>query len=154
MANLTRITTEGENAVAAATLETVLQARGITTAKYELAEMHITSDYPTDPTGVVYWYLAYQSTDGTATGCTEVPSEPDDPTPALTGFRAFTVEPTPGNLFASGHFNVNGGQDSRYWAEGDGEGLDNATTSRIALVVTSDKACNVAADLAFRPKAF
>ena len=150
MSDLIRITTESEEAVSAATLETILQVRGLTTIRLELAEVHMTTDYATDATKFGLSYVAYQSTDGTATGCTEVAADPNDPTPIMTGFRHFTAEPTPGNFVCHGNFNLNGGEFARYWAEGDGPKIDKATSSRLAVVITADAACNVTAEMAFR----
>lgn len=150
MSRVVRITTEGEEAVAAATAETLLQFRGVTTLKVEVFEVSLAADYTTDATGVVSWRLMYQSTDGTGSGATEVAGDPDDPTPAITGFTSFSAEPTPSTVIMEGIFNCNGGSDYRYYAEGDGVYLDNATSSRIGLEVSSDKACNMKATLGVR----
>lgn len=150
MSRIIRITTEGEEAVAAATAETLVQFRGVTTLKLEIAEFSISADYTTDATGIVSWALVYQSTDGTATGGTEIPGDPDDPTPAITGFNSFSAEPTTASTVMESHFNCNGGEVYRYYAEGDGVTLDSATTSRLGLVVNSDKACNMKATLGLR----
>jgi hypothetical protein len=150
MSRIVRITTEGEEAVSAATAETLVQFRGVTTLKAEVAEFNISADYTTDATGIVAWALVTQSTDGTATGATEISGDPDDPTSALTGFNSFSAEPTTSTTVMEGHFNCNGGEVYRYYAEGDGITLDNATTSRLGLVVTSDKACNMKATLGLR----
>lgn len=150
MSRIVRITTEGEEAIAAATAETLLQFRGVTTLKAEICLMRVAADYTTDATGVVSWGLYYQSTDGTATGATEVAGDPDDPTPALTGFHSFSAEPTLSTEIECGMFNCNGGSDGFYFAEGDGISIDNATSSRIGLTVNSDKACNVRAILGVR----
>jgi len=150
VSRLVRICTEGEEAVSAATAETLLGFRGVTTLKVEIAEIALSADYTTDATGVVSWRLLYSSSDGTATGCTESSGDPDDPTPAITGFRHYTAEPTASTEIMGGIFNCNGGSDYRYYAEGDGVALDNATSSRLSLEVTSDKACNMRGTLAVR----
>lgn len=150
MSRVVRITTEGEEAVAAATAETLLQFRGVTTLKMEVFEIALSADYTTDATGVVSWRLLYQSSDGTATGATEVPGDPDDPAPAITGFHSFSAEPSASTVIMEGIFNCNGGSDYRYYADGDGISIDNATSSRIGLEVTSDKACNMKATLGLR----
>jgi len=150
MSRIIRITTEGEEAVGASTAETLVQFRGVTTLKLEVAEFNASADYTTDATGIVAWSLVYQSTDGTATGASEIPGDPDDPTPAITGFNSFSAEPTTSSTIMEGHFNCNGGEVYRYYAEGDGITIDSATSSRIGLVVTSDKACNMKATLGLR----
>lgn len=149
MSRLVRFTTEGEEAITTAA-ETLLQVRGVTTSKWEVAELSVSADYETDGTEIVLWDLLYQTTDGTATGGTEVPGDPDDPTPAITVFNSFTAEPTAGSVICSGHFNANGGEAVRYWADGDGPAIDNATSSRIGLRVTSTIACNAQASMALR----
>lgn len=150
MSRVVRITTEGEEAVSAATAETLLQFRGVTTLKAEVCELNISADYTTDATGIVKWALVYQSTDGTGSGATEIPGDPDDPTSALTGFTSFSAEPTTSSTIMEGHFNCNGGEVYRYYAEGDGIVLDSATSSRIGIAITSDKACNMCATLGLR----
>jgi hypothetical protein len=150
MSRIIRITTEGEEAVSAATVETLLQFRGVTTLKLEVCELSISADYTTDATGIVSWLLGYQSTDGTGSGASEIPGDPDDPTPAITGFTSFSAEPTPSSTVLESHFNCNGGEVYRYYAEGDGITLDNATSSRLGLSVNSDKACNMKATLGLR----
>ena len=150
MSRVVRITTEGEEAVAATTAETLLQFRGVTTLKVEVFEVALSADYTTDATGVVSWALVYQSSDGTGSGASEIPGDPDDPTPALTGFTSFSAEPTTSSTIMEGIFNCNGGSEYRYYAEGDGITLDNATSSRIGLVINSDKACNMKATLGVR----
>ena len=150
MSRLIRVTTEGEEAVSAATAETLVQIRGVTTLKLEVCEISLSADYTTDATGVVSWQLLYQTSDGTGSGATEVIGDPDDPTSAVTGFNSFSAEPSSGTVIAEGMFNVNGGSDYRYWAEGDGIYIDNATSSRIGLVANSDKACNMKAYMGVR----
>lgn len=150
MSRTVRITTEGEEAVAATTAETLLQFRGVTTLKVEVFEISLSADYTTDATGVVSWSLVYQSTDGTGSGATEIPGDPDDPSPAITGFTSFSAEPTTSSTIMEGMFNVNGGSDYRYYAEGDGITIDSATSSRIGLAINSDKACNMKATLGLR----
>jgi len=150
VSRVVRITTEGEEAVAATTAETLLQFRGVTTLKVEVFEIALSADYTTDATGVVSWSLLYQSSDGTGSGATEIAGDPDDPTPAITGFTSFSAEPSTTSTIMEGIFNCNGGSDYRYYAEGDGITLDSATSSRIGLVVNSDKACNMKATLGVR----
>jgi hypothetical protein len=145
MSHLISSTTEGEEALAAATAETILQVRGVTTQKVELAEVSLAGDQEaTTEIENINWRILYQSTDGTATGATEVPQNPDDPTPAITLFHSFTAEPTAGNVIAEGEIPANG-ELYRYWADGEGPTLDNATTSRIGLEATASIIVNVKA---------
>lgn len=150
MSRLIRSTTEGEEAVTSATAETILGIRGVTTLKTELAEFSLSGDQePTTSVGNIQWRLLYQSTDGTATGATELQSDPDDPTPALTCFRHYTAEPTASTVIAEGEIPANG-EVYRYWADGEGPIVDSATTSRIGLECTSSVSINVKAHWAWR----
>lgn len=154
MSRLVAITSEGEEAVVAATVETIVQARGVTTIIPELAELAVSADYEaTTELEQVLWEALYQTSDGTATGATEV-ANPGDPTPALTGFQGFSgTEPTSGGVFAQNHFPASGGDGYRYWAEGDGWTLAAATSSRIGLRVTTTVNCNATGALRFRLQA-
>lgn len=146
-------TTEGQEALVAATAETVLQARGVTTVKYELAEVSLGGDQePTTEVENISIRLLYQTTDGTFTGATEVPDDPDDPTPSITLFHSSAGEPSAGNVIIETEIPANG-EFYRYWAEGDGPKLDNATTSRIGLEVTASATVNVRASWKWRPVA-
>ncbi len=154
MAHKVRITSEGEEAVASATVETLAQARGVTTGKYECVGAVVSFDLEqTTEQEVAFIEIGYQTTDGTATGATEVAADPDDPTPALTGFHSFSAEPTKGTVFAQRHVPLSGGTAEVYLAAGDGNFLDSATTSRIGVWVTTSAACNAAAELVFEPVA-
>jgi len=150
MSRLVRSTTEGQEALAAATAETLLQVRGVTTQKASLAYFRLSADQEaTTEIENISWRLLYQSTDGTFTGATEVPGDPDDPTPALTMFHSSAGEPTPGTVIDEGEIPANG-ETFTYLADGDGIGLDNATTSRIGLEVTASVICNAKASWGWR----
>jgi hypothetical protein len=150
MSRLITFTSEGEEAVTTAT-ETIVQARGVTTLVPELAEVSGSCDQEaTTEIEVALWEVLYQTTDGTATGATEVPGHPGDPTPALTGFHSFTAEPNAGSIIPTGHAPQPGGEFYRYWADGDGPQLDDATTSRIGLRVTATLAGNVVGAMRWR----
>ena len=147
---LPNITTEGSEAIASATAETVLQLRGVTTLRAEIAEMVVSTDQqPTTEVENVAWRLLYQTTDGTATGATEVAGDPVDPTPALTGFHSFSAEPTAGSVIIEGFFPANQGE-RFYWAQGEGPVIDDATSSRIGLELNASAALNARAALRWR----
>lgn len=150
MSRLIRHSTEGSEALASATAETLVQARGVTTLKFELAKVTVSTDQqPTTEVENVAFRLLYQTTDGTATGATELAGDPDDPTPALTAFHSFSAEPTAGTVIEEGFFPANGMWEM-YWAEGDGPVLDSATTSRIGLEVNASAVVNARAAFAWR----
>lgn len=147
-------TTEAEEAVAAATAEHVLQIRGVTTLKGEIFEISVSGDYEaTTELETIRIRVAYDTTDGTFTGATEVPGEPDDPTPAWTTFHSSAGEPTVGSVLIDVQIPANG-EFYRYWDDGQSPlKLDNATSSRIGIEVTSTVACNVSAYARVRPEA-
>lgn len=147
-------TTEGEEAIVAATAETIMQVRGVTSGKYELAEVTLGGDLEiTTEVENIRVRVLYQSTDGTATGATESPADPDDPTPALTMFHSFSAEPTAGQVKIDTEIPANG-EFYRYWAEGDSPIIvDNATSSRVGIEATASLGCNVAAAWRWRPVA-
>jgi hypothetical protein len=150
VSNLPSITTEGAEALAASTAETVLQVRGVTTQKVEIAEVTISCDQqPTTEVENVAYRLLYQTTDGTATGATEIPGDPGDPAPALTGFHSFSAEPTAGGIIREGYFPANG-EKTFYWAEGDGPKVDDATSSRIGVELTASAVVNARASISWR----
>jgi hypothetical protein len=147
---LPSITTEGSEALAAATAETVLQVRGVTTQRVELAEVIVSTDQqPTTEIENVAWRLLYQTTDGTATGATELPGDPTDPAPALTGFHSFSAEPTAGGVILEGFFAANQGE-RLYWAQGEGPVVDDATSSRIGLELNASAVVNARATFRWR----
>lgn len=150
MSRLVTITTEGTESLAAATAETLLQARGVTGVKYELAYLCLEGDQqPTTEVENVAFRLLYQTTDGTGSAATEQPGSPDDPTPALTAFHSFSAEPTAGGSQLEGFFPANGGREW-YWAEGEGYELDNATSSRLGVEVNASAAIGARATMRFR----
>jgi hypothetical protein len=150
MSHLTRHTTEGSEALAAATAETLIQARGVTTVKYELAYFRVSCDQqPTTEVEDVGWRLLYQTTDGTASAATELQGDPDDQAAALTTFHSFSAEPTAGTVIDEGFFPANGSE-FLYKAVGDGIILDSATTSRIGLELTASAVVNARGSFGWR----
>lgn len=153
-ARATTWTTEAEEAFSAATAETVLQVRGVATLKGEISEISVSFDQEaTTELETVRIRVLYQSTDGTATGATEVPGEPDDPTPAWTTFHSFTAEPTAGSVIIDEQVPANG-LFYKYWDDGQSPcKIDNATTSRIGIEVTATATVNGSAYARVRPEA-
>lgn len=139
------ITSEGEEAIAAATVETIVQARGAATSKRRIVEWNCGLDATDAGTALVD--LLRQTTDGTATGGTEVLWDPDDPAADWTGFHSFSAEPTPGDILASYQVPQNGGDVGWQYPFGTEPILDSATTSRIGVRVLAPSACNAVAHL-------
>jgi hypothetical protein len=140
------ITTEGAEALGAATLETLLQVRGTTTQKIAVVGYGLSCDgtSATAVPGIVR--VLRQTTDGTATGATEVRKDPDLPAAAFTGFHSFSAEPTPGEVLHTHHVHPQTGLElPNVWLPGDGIILDDATSSRVAIDATFAAAVNVVA---------
>lgn len=127
-------TTEGESALVAATPRTVLQMRGATGVRPRITAWGISFDgaTATDAPGQVR--LLYQSTDGTATGCTEIAFDTNDAPIVATVFRTFTsTEPTAGGVLEHHEVHPNGGNIWREYPPGREIFLAAATTARIAI---------------------
>lgn len=139
------VTTEGEEALAASTLETLVQIIGHAGAKTALVEWGIGIDATAAGTALVE--LVRQTTAGTSTGAAEVVWDEDDPAASFTGFHSFTVEPTKGNVLAQYEVPENGGQIIMQYPLGREPIIDSATTSRIGLCVTATQTCNAVAYL-------
>lgn len=136
------ITTEAEEAIAAATEETLLQLRGATNAKAKLLEWGVSFDGTTVTNSPVRVRLARMTTDGTATGATEVPWDPDDPATAkLTGFHSFTAMPTIGDVLEDHEIHPQGGIFKQY-PLGREPTIDAAATSRLGITVNAPEAVN------------
>jgi hypothetical protein len=143
------ITTEGEEALAAATAETVLQLRGATTTKAKLRQWSISFDSTSATAEPVLVRLLRQTTDGTGTGATEAKWDPDSPAAACTGFHTFSsTEPTSGDILEE-HLVYPGGVPLivQYPQDGFEPTLDDAATSRIGITVNAPASVNVVATL-------
>lgn len=128
-------TTEGEEAIAASTNETLLQLRGATSTKARIIAWGVSFDGTSSTDAPVLVDLLRQTTDGTATGATEEPFDPDSPTASCTAFHSFSAEPTAGSVIESHEVHPQGGNLIREYPPGREPTLDNATTSRIGIRV-------------------
>ena len=138
------VTTEGEEALAAATAETVLQLRGATTTKAKVVAWGVSFDGVTAADAPVVVRLLRQTTDGTGTAATEAPLDPDSPTAGVTAFHTFSsTEPTAGDVLETYEVHPQGGSLVREYPPGREPVIDNATTSRIAIEVTAPAVVNV-----------
>jgi len=137
MADGYTINTNGEEALAAGTKETLVQMRGVTTARAKLTAWGISFDgiSPTDPPVVVT--LERQSTDGTATAATKSRDDTAAPSASLIGgFRTFTAQPTSGNIIETYEVHPQGGMLIREYPLGREKILAAATTDRLAVTAT------------------
>jgi hypothetical protein len=139
------VTSEGEEAIAAATVETLVQLRGVTTAKARIVAWGISLDGVTSTDAPAVVDLLFQTTDGTATGATEVALNPDEPAALVTGFHSFSAEPTPGGIIESYEVHPQGGMVIREYPPGREPMITNATSSRIGVRVNCPTAVNALA---------
>lgn len=144
MASIYSATTEAEEALAAATAETVVQLRGATAVKARIVEWGISFDGTSATAAPVQVRLLRQSTDGTATGAVEAKWDPDSPAANCTAFHSFTAEPTAGDVLAHYEVHPQAGLIIQY-PLGREPTLDDATTSRIAVEANAPAVVNCAA---------
>ncbi len=143
------VTSEGEEAGAAATSETIVQLRGAPVVKGRLRAVTISMDGTVSVDAPAFVRLMRQTTDGTATAATETPYDPDDPAANITGFHSFTAEPTAGDVLDQWEVHQQGAILLDKWPRGEGPVIDAAASSRIGLVVTPSAVVNVVATLVF-----
>lgn len=139
-------TTEGEEALAAATAETIIALIGATQVKGEIRQWGVFFD-GTSATAEPVRIRVVRTTadDGTATAATEKAWEPDSPTANCTAKHSYTAEPT---KEAQALLDIEVHPQTG-WAEqylpGEGIFLDNTTTNGIAIEVTAPAVVNCTA---------
>lgn len=144
-------TTEGEEALAAATAETLLQLRGSSSLKTSLIQWGVAFDATSATAEPVVVRLARQTTDGTATGASEVKQDPDDPAALVTSFHSFTgTEPTLGDILEEHEVYPGGIPLIVQYPLGDEPIVDSDATSRLAIVVTAPAIVNAVAHMRWR----
>lgn len=144
MASVYSVTTEGEEALAAATAETVVQLTGAAGVKAKLVEWGISFDGTSATAAPVVVRLLRQTTAGTASAATEVKWDPDAPTANVTSFHSFSAEPTAGEVLATYNVHPQTGIVVQY-PYGREPTIDNATSSRLGLEVTAPAIVNATA---------
>lgn len=144
MGSVYSATTEAEEALAAATAETVLQLRGATAVKARLIEWGVSFDGVSATEQPVRIRLLRQTTDGTGTGATEVAWDPDAPTANCAALHTFSAEPTAGDVLAEYNVHPQTGIVVQY-PLGREPVLDNATTSRLGIECNAPAAVNASA---------
>lgn len=145
MFSIYSVTTETEEALTTS-VETVLQLRGAAAVKPRIREWSITFDGISATAEPVRVRLLRQTTDGTATGASEVKWDPDSPAANCTAFHTFTAEPTAGDVLWEGHVHPQAGIHIQY-PLGCEPVLDDATTSRIGIDVLAPAAVNCCASM-------
>lgn len=138
------ITGEAEEALAAATAETVLQLIGHASCKAKIVEWGVSFDGTSATAEPVRVRLLRQTTAGTATAASEVAWDPDNPTASCAGFHSFTAEPTSGDVLVDLDVHPQAGIIVQY-PLGREPVIDNSTASRMGLVLTAPAIVNAAA---------
>lgn len=98
-----------DQALAAATAETLLQLGTPSTRRAKLCEWGVSFDGITAVDEPVLVELLRQTTGGTASAATEVPQDQADPAALVVAQSAFTVEPTAGDVLEAHRVTPNGG---------------------------------------------
>lgn len=147
MASIFSATTEGEEALTAATAETVIALIGATAVKAKIIEWGVAFD-STSATAEPVQVRIIRTTadDGTATAATEVQwSDPDNPTANCAAKHSYTAEPTKAAqpLF---HTEVHPqGSIIIQYPLGREIGLDNSTSAGVAIECTAPAGVNAVA---------
>jgi hypothetical protein len=137
-------TNEGEEALAAATAETVIALIGSTAVKGKLVEFGISFDgISATAEPVIVRMVRTTADDGTSSAATEVQfSDPDNPTPNCAAKHSYSVEPTKASqAMATWHVHPQAGFIIQ-WPLGREPGLDNTTSNGIAFEVTAPAIVN------------
>jgi hypothetical protein len=150
------ITTEAEEALAAATAETVVLLAGNTSSKMAIYRWRVGFDGTSSTAEpiVVSVKRGNSASQGTSTGATEEKLDPDDSASLSNGFHSFTVEPTyTGQPLDIVEVHPQGGW-YEWVARDDADMLvlDDATNSFIGIEVTAPATVNCSASLWYRPK--
>lgn len=146
MASIFSVTTEGEEALAAATAETVVQLTGANAVKAKIVEWGVSFDGTSATAEPVRIRVLRQTTAGTASAATEAKWDPDNPTANCTAFHSFTAEPTASDVLADYEVHPQAGIAIQY-PLGREITLDSATSSRIGIEVTAPAIVNAVAYL-------
>lgn len=145
------VVTEGAEALAAATAETLLQVRGAATGRARIRRIGVAFDGATATAVPVLIRLLFQTTDGTATGATETPVDGGAVVAACTSFHSFTAEPTAGGVVCEFLVHPQGGSWVYEFPDDDSAPtLTAATTSRIGLEATAPAIVNARAFMHWR----
>lgn len=146
--NIYSVTTEGEEALAAATAETLIQLRGATTCRAVILGWGVSFDGVSSTEAPVVVRLLRQTSDGTGTGATEVKWDPDSNAANCAALHSFSsTEPSAGDVLEVHEVHPQGGNLVREYPPGREPIIEDATTSRIAIEATAPAAVNAVAFL-------
>lgn len=139
-------TTEAEEALAAATAETLLLLLGATTVKATLVEWGVSFDGVTSGNAPVVVELYQITANGTATAATEVSWDRSAKTAEVSAHHSFTAEPTKGSRLAMYEVHPQGGSLVIQYPLGREPVIcDGSASQGIAIVVTAPDAVNASA---------
>lgn len=144
------VTSEGEEALAAATAECVIAVLGVAATKSKLIEWGVSFDGITAAAEPVVVDLYQITTSGTSTAATEVAWGRDAVAAQATGFHSFTVAPALGNRLASYEVHPQGGGLVLQYPLGREPVIsDGSTAQGIGVVVTAPAVVNCVAYMVF-----
>jgi hypothetical protein len=147
MASVYSITTEGEEALAAATAETLLQLNGVATCKAKVVQWSVSFDGVSATAEPVQVKLLRQtSTGASGSAASEIKWDPDNPTALLIGLHSFGTNPTAGDVLEHYEVHPQAGIVIQY-PLGREPTIDNATSSKLGIEVTSPAVVNAVATL-------
>ncbi len=146
MASVFATTTEGEEAVAAATAETLVRVGGSTAVKGKIIEWGVATDGVSATAEPIRVRLVRCSSDGTGSAATETQvSDPDNPTANCVGTHSFSAEPTKTDVIIETELHPQGDRIQHQFPLGREPGLDSATTSCIGIEVVAPAVVNLVA---------
>lgn len=147
MGALFSATTEGEEALAAATAETVIALMGVAAVHGKLVEFGISFDGVTAAAEPVQIELYRITANGTATGATEAKWDlASGVTAQITAHHSYTVEPTKTDRLACWEVHPQGGSLVIQYPLGREPTISNGSTSSgLAIVATAPAIVNVVA---------
>lgn len=144
MASVYSVTTENEEAVGAATVETLVQLIGHASVKAKVCEWGVSFDGVTANNNPVRIRVLRQTTAGTRSSAVEVNWDPDNPTANCLSFNTFSAEPTASDVLCEMQCHPQAGVMVQY-PLGREITLDNSTTSRLGIDVLAPEAVNCSA---------
>lgn len=147
MASVYSVTTEGEEALAAATAETLLTLIGASATKARIVEWGVSFDGTSASAEPVRIRIVRATADGTGTSATIKPWDPDNPTANCTAKHSYTAEPTKeSQALVEMDVHPQGGVVIQY-PLGREVVVDNSTGSIVCIEVTAPAVVNAEAYL-------
>lgn len=142
MASVYSATTENEEAVVAATAETIIALISATATKPRIIEWGVSFDSTSATAAPVRVRLVRATADGTGSSATIKSWDPDNPTASATAKHSYSAEPTKESTpLVEMHIHPQAGIVVQY-PLGREIVLDNATTSIVCLEVLADANVN------------